>query len=215
MLKFNRRWLALAGLLVAGAAYSSPWDIDMIDSRAFRAYEWKMRTMLPDGVLQRVETGPKGVGGYQTDYIAPMDRNASDGLVNPYPVDEASLATGKRLMQTTCAPCHGVDGTGGGPVTHNDPAKGINRFPVPAPMLSGEGAVSAVRSDGYMYGTIRYGGNLMPAYGISLTDQERWAIVSYIRTLEGGAFVPPTPAVESGAVAPAATAPAATGGTSG
>lgn len=203
-LKNNRRWLVVGGLLMAGAAWSSPWDIDMVDGRGFKAYEWKMMPPIPEGSIQRPSGAiaqAKPNGGYQNDYIAPVDRTKADGMQNPYPVDAAALAEGAKLFQTTCAPCHGVDGKGGGPVTHNDPAKGINRYPVPAPLLSGEGAVSALRSDGYLYGTIRHGGSLMPRYGGSLTDHERWSIVAYIRTLDGAAYVAPAPPAEP--VAPA------------
>lgn len=204
----TRRLVVGLGLLCAGMAWASPWDIDMIDAYTLKAYEWKMRPM-PTASVQRQPVGPKPPGAYQTAYVANVDRTVPaqvDPLVNPYPADEASLAEGKRLFQVTCAPCHGVEGKGGGPVTQNDPAKGINRFPLPAPLLSGAGAVSAVRSDGYIYATIRNGGALMPAYGISLTDKERWSIVSYIRTLDGAA-APAAPA-------PAPSAPA-TGGTEG
>jgi len=191
-------WLLTGGLLLAGVAWASPWDIDMIDSRAFKAFEWKMRPVIPEGSVQRPEgaiqrAGP--IGTYQNDYIPDGDRLApeTDAMRNPYPVDDAALATGKHLTQVTCAPCHGVDGTGHGPVTVNDPAAGIRRFPMPAPPLSGKGVVTAQRSDGYIYYTIRNGGVGMPAYGISLTDRERWAIVAYLRTLEGAAYVPPAP----------------------
>lgn len=210
-----RRWLALGGLLISGGVWAFPWDIDMVDSRAFRAYEWKMKQPIPDGVIQRdagAVVRAKSVGGYQNDYIAPLDRNGAgvDAMTSPYGADEATIAKGKHLFQVTCAPCHGIEGKGGGPVTHNDPAKGINRFVVPAPMLSGEGAVSAIRTDGYIYGTIRNGGSLMPSYGLALTDVERWSIVSYIRTLDGAAYKPPADAAAPAApAAPAPTAPAA------
>lgn len=192
------RWWALGGLFAAGLAVASPWDIDMIDSRAIRAYETKMLPPHAPGAIQRAGgaiSRPGGAGTYQNDYIAPGDRTKpeTETMVNPYPVDEASLAKGKQMFQVTCAPCHGIDGKGGGPVTVNDPSKNINRFPVPAPMLSGAGSVTSTRSDGYLYLTIRNGGALMPAYGISLTDRERWAIVAYMRTLDGAQYTPPTP----------------------
>lgn len=190
----RRRLLAGVGLFAAGMAWASPWDIDLVDAYTFKAYEWNMRAN-PVGAVQRAPVGPMAAGAYQVAYVDAVDRTAgADAVVNPYPADAASLAEGKHLFQVTCAPCHGVDGIGGGPVTHNDPTKDIRRFPLPAPLLSGPGNVSAVRSDGYMYATIRNGGALMPAYGISLTDHERWSIVSYIRTLEGAQYAPPAPA---------------------
>jgi mono/diheme cytochrome c family protein len=201
--KNKARWILGGGLLIAGLAWASPWDLDMIDSKAFKAYEWKMRPSIPEGSLQRHEGAVAqagDVGTYQTDYIPAGDRIApgTDAMANPYPVDDHTLADGKHLFQVTCAPCHGVDGKGGGPVTKNDPAAGINRFPLPAPVLSGPGSVSATRSDGYMYYTIRNGGALMPAYGVSLTDRERWAVVAYIRTLEGATYTPPAAAPTEG-----------------
>jgi mono/diheme cytochrome c family protein len=203
----RRRIVAAVGLLAAGVAWASPWDIDMVDAHSFKAYEWKMLPQ-PTSSVQRQPTGPKPATAYQTAYVANVDRTQSavvDTMVNPFPADEAHIAEGKRLFQVTCAPCHGVEGKGGGPVTNHNPAQGLNRFPLPAPLLSGAGAVTAVRSDGYLYATIRNGGALMPAYGISLTEQERWSIVTYMRTLDGAQYTAPA--------APAAPAP--TGGTPG
>ena len=216
-LRKRRIFLAAAGLVVASAAYASPWDIDMINGYSFKAFEWRMR-QAPAASVQRQPEGPRGVGAYQTAWVAQVDRaNAAqvDALANPFPADEARLAEGKRLCQVTCAPCHGVEGKGGGPVTNHNPAKGLNRFPLPAPVLSGAGAVSAVRSDGYIYATIRNGGALMPAYGVSLTEQERWSIVSYIRTLDGAKYNAPAAPADSTATpaAPSAAPADSTGGT--
>jgi mono/diheme cytochrome c family protein len=196
------RNLVVGGLLVATAAYASPWDIDMIDGVNFKAYEWKMRTP-PEGSVQRespTRPRPLHVGSYQDQAIAQFDRTTPEGqaLVNPYPVNDATVAQGKRLFGVYCTPCHGPEGKGGGAVTYNDPAKDIRRFPVPAPLLSGPGAVTAQRSDGYVYLALRNGGAVMPGYGLATTDAERWAIVAYIRTLDGGAFVPPPDTTDAG-----------------
>jgi mono/diheme cytochrome c family protein len=197
------KWILVGGLFAAGLAWASPWDIDMIDSRSMKAYEWRMRPAVPEGSVQRAELRPGGPGAYQNDYVPQGDRTdpRTDAMTDPYPVNEATVAQGARLFQITCAPCHGVEGKGGGPVTKNDPTAGISRFPVPAPPLSGAGAVPAQRSDGYIYYTIRNGGALMPPYGVSLTDRERWAVVAYLRTLEGNTYTPPA------AVAPTAGTP--------
>lgn len=183
--------LATASFGVAGIAWASPWDIDMFDSTMLKAYEWKMRPTVPEGSVQRPQgsvTQPGASGWYQTDWEPALDRfKDGDRLTNPF-ADDATLAdTGKRIFTINCQPCHGVEGKGGGPVTHNDPDKKIARYPVPAPMLSGPGNISALRSDGYIYLTIRNGGAVMPAHAVMLTDKERWSVVSYIRTLEGTA----------------------------
>lgn len=199
----RRGWALLGGMLVAGLAWASPWDIDMVDSVAFRAYEWKMENPRIEGTVQRPQgavTRAQGSGAYQNNYIAQHDRMKPDGaaLQNPYGGDAEAVKEGQRLFRFSCAPCHGLEGKGHGPVTYNkpdpDPKKAVRRFQMPAPLLSGEGAVSANRTDGWIYLTIRNGGAGMPSYGLALTDQERWAIVSYIRTLDGAAYVPPAPA---------------------
>lgn len=201
-LKKHRGLAAGGGLLFAGLAWASPWDIDLIDSVNLKAYEWEMMRPIPPGSVPRPSGGiPRAgaLGAYQNDPIPQHDRaTEADSLANPYTSDDASLANGKRLFGVSCAPCHGQEGTGHGPVVQNDPEKGVKRFPVPAPILSGPGAVSPARSDGYIYLTVRNGGiatgenkSLMPRYGLSLTDQERWAIVAYIRTLDGAQYVPP------------------------
>jgi len=202
MAKPTRRWWLLGGMLVAGAAWAFPWDIDMVDSVNFKAFEWRMAPPKVEGTVQRSSgmDRPGSNGAYQNDYIEQVDRMAPEAaaLTNPYAGDAQAMAKGEHLFQVSCAPCHGVKGAGGGPVTHNEPnadiKKAIRRFAMPAPNLSGAGSASPLRTDGYIYLTIRNGGAGMPGYGLSLTDQERWAIVSYIRTLEGGAYVPPAPA---------------------
>lgn len=211
---WKNRWLwVTAATLWTGAAVAFPWDIDMTDSRSMKAYEWKMMPPKPEGTLFRPSgavTRAQPNGYYQNDYIAQGDRLApeTDAMVTPYGDTPEQLATGKRLFQVSCAPCHGIEGKGGGPVTQNNPAENLRRFQMPAPLLSGAGAVTPMRSDGYIYLTIRNGGVGMPLYGVSLTDAERWAIVSYIRTLDGAArpaaVAPPTPPVTPAPVSPAA-----------
>jgi mono/diheme cytochrome c family protein len=199
-LKRNRKSAIAAGLFfVSGFAWAFPWDIDMVNGVAFKGYEWKMRPIFAEGAVQRdgAATVPgavqrsSGPGGFQGDYVAPAKDVDQDALVNPY-ADNA--ANGEKLFQMSCAPCHGVGGAGGGPVMYNDAAKGIKRYPGAAAILSGTGSVVPSRTDGHIYATIRYGRNTMPSYGISLTDRERWAIVSYLRSLEGNAQAAPAPA---------------------
>jgi mono/diheme cytochrome c family protein len=197
--RLSTRAVLIAGLLGAGVAVASPWDIDMVDSVTLKAYEWKMMTPFAEGTVQRPQGDVQRAGAngtYQNDYIPEHDRATdADSVTDPYPADDKTVEKGKALFAVSCAPCHGQEGKGHGPVTTNDPDKGIRRFPVPAPLLSGAGAVTAVRSDGYIYLTIRNGGALMPRYGVSLTDRERWSIVNYIRTLDGAQYkAPETPA---------------------
>ncbi len=176
--------LALVGLAAAlsSPAQAFPWDWDMVDNAFSRAYEWQMAN-LPDGAVSIDR------------YVPNADRMTPEGqaLDNPFGAKPSAdtLAQGKHMFEVYCQACHGVEGKGGAPVTKNDPANNVRRYPIPPPMLSGTGAITAARSDGYLYLTIRNGGAIMPAYGPSMEDQEIWATVAYIRTLEGAQHTPP------------------------
>ena len=100
-----------------------------------------------------------------------------DGLVNPVPPSAASLARGEQLYDRTCVVCHGPDGAGStGYIFEVHPV--MVAYP-----LRGERALAF--SDGYLYGMIRVGRGLMPAYGHQITHYDRWHIVNYVRQLQG------------------------------
>jgi len=88
-----------------------------------------------------------------------------------------NLAHGKALFLTNCAPCHGENGTGNGPVAHllKDPPKNL---------ATGQ---SKDLSDGYIYGVIRNGILLMPSYADAMSSSERWQVVLFVRALQQGA----------------------------
>ena len=85
--------------------------------------------------------------------------------------DDSALARGERLFKRTCTPCHGASMKGDGPVAA--------RFMPPPDLL---GATSRGRSDGYIYTYIRYGGPIMPKYGHTLTVDQTWAVIHYLRS---------------------------------
>ena len=110
------------------------------------------------------------------------DRTTPEGvaMANPLaPGGEASdevIATGEHLYGAYCSACHGKAGAGGAQV----PQRG---YPAAPPALSGEGNSSMIRSDGYIFLTIRNGGAIMPSYSYGMSDDEIWSVVAYIRTL--------------------------------
>jgi mono/diheme cytochrome c family protein len=150
------------------------WLLDMMDSQSIKAYETKMG-LVPEGAVSRNRYVPNA------DRLTP----AGQAMTNPFAVDDDLLATGEWSYGVYCAPCHNTDGLGNGPVTQNDPAKGQKRFMVPGLALVGPSGVAKMRSDGYLYLTIRNGGAIMPAYDWALEDREMWATVAYLRTLDG------------------------------
>jgi mono/diheme cytochrome c family protein len=99
--------------------------------------------------------------------------SASKTLKNPIPLTEKALATGKRLYNINCAPCHGLDGVGKGPV---------------AAKVAGIPSYKSARilnlTDGGAYHTITYGLNNMGSYASVLTPQQRWEVIHYINYLK-------------------------------
>ncbi|HKZ69694.1 MAG TPA: cytochrome c, partial [Anaerolineales bacterium] len=107
-------------------------------------------------------------------YRSPSTEQA--GLVNPIPPNEMSIAQGRILFETNCAPCHGETGLGDGPV-------GITLNPRPADLT--QHAIPGVHPDGQLYLWISDGfpGSVMPKFRTALSDDERWHLVNYMRTL--------------------------------
>jgi cytochrome c oxidase cbb3-type subunit 3 len=94
---------------------------------------------------------------------------------NPYQGDAAAIQEGQRLfIQMNCAYCHGFDGGGG-----------------MGPNLQGR-SWRFGGDDADVFKTIFGGrGKGMPAWGVAITQDNIWKIVSYIRTL-GAAPAGPT-----------------------
>lgn len=59
--------------------------------------------------------------------------------------------------------------------------------------LPGENGRLAQLNDGWVYGVIRKGRGLMPAYGWAMSERETWAIVQYSRLLPFSKYTPPEP----------------------
>jgi mono/diheme cytochrome c family protein len=102
------------------------------------------------------------------------DRDDAEDLRDPVPASPESLAHGKMLFEQRCACCHGAAGHGGGPVS---------KFFPPAPDLAY--ATIKARSDGFIFGTIAFGGRAMPPQGDGLTPQDRWDLVNWVRHVQG------------------------------
>ncbi len=97
-------------------------------------------------------------------------------LPNPIAREAASIAAGQALYAGHCLACHGPEGRGDGPV-------GVTLSPPPADLSLH--ARPGMHPDGQLYAWITDGfpGSVMPAFGTVLSDEQRWHLVNYIRTL--------------------------------
>ncbi|MGH7906441.1 MAG: c-type cytochrome [Candidatus Binataceae bacterium] len=138
-----------------------PWSQDMFYGPKIGAEKRTPRNV-PSGIL----------GEHQP---TPLSRNqAATQLRNPLSPTPKRLNKGHELFLTTCAPCHGRSGQGDGPV----------RFLLrvaPADLMSGK-PVKA--SDGLIFSIIRDGDITMPPYGDTLSVEDTWELILYLRQMQ-------------------------------
>jgi mono/diheme cytochrome c family protein len=92
---------------------------------------------------------------------------------SPLPADKATIAAGQAVFASTCAACHGAAGKGDGP---------LGKMLTTRPKDLGSAEVLD-QTDGSLFWFIAEGRSPMPAYRSLLTEQKRWELVQYIRTL--------------------------------
>jgi mono/diheme cytochrome c family protein len=97
--------------------------------------------------------------------------------VNPVEADDISITRGRQLFSINCAPCHGMDGTGNGPVAS------FLQDRKPTDLTS---PVVQSFSDGAIFLTVSAGKEpFMPPLNENLMVRERWDVVNYLRSLQG------------------------------
>ena len=169
-----RRLLSLALALAApslGGGCSNDWRTDM----------WYQPSLRPQQA-PRPEPERSVALGASPRYES---RDDTEELANPVPSSPESLARGKSLFVARCAPCHGPEGHGGGPVS---------RFFPPAPDLAY--VKVRERTDGFIWGTVSYGGKAMPPGSEGLRPSDRWDLVNWVREIQRTSpvvTVPPPP----------------------
>jgi mono/diheme cytochrome c family protein len=106
----------------------------------------------------------------QTSWVAPKE---ADNVKNPLAGTNNTLAEARALYVANCGPCHGEKGRGDGPA-----APGLN--PKPADHTS---ALVQGETDGSLFWKLSEGRNPMPGYKKIFSDQQRWELINFIRTL--------------------------------
>lgn len=95
-------------------------------------------------------------------------------MKNPIRATAASIQKGKRLFAEHCAMCHGDGGKGDGPMAEALETK---------PSDLTDRARMASQSDGELFWKISKGNPPMPDFEKTLSKEEIWHLVNYLRAL--------------------------------
>jgi mono/diheme cytochrome c family protein len=99
---------------------------------------------------------------------------------NPIQVSAPALAAGRSIYMDKCAQCHGQTGKGDGP-------DAASYYPSPTSLVDTKHMSSV--TDGEIFYQISQGRKPMPAFKKRLSEEQRWQLVLYVRSL---APVPPS-----------------------
>jgi mono/diheme cytochrome c family protein len=123
-----------------------------------------------------LETGPVYPRGAQGEIHANLPRNAPETvpMANPLPMTQALLQHGRERFDIYCAPCHSPVGDGDGLVARRG-------FPHP-PSYHTDRLRHA--PDAHFFKVITHGYGAMYPYADRLSEEDRWAVVAYIRALQ-------------------------------
>lgn len=163
----------------------------MYESRAYEFYNPRLASMKPvEGTVKR---------GSMLPYHLKAEDTAQANLTkNPLVLDEAGIKEGKRLFDIYCGVCHGQKLDGNGPLYKG----GEGPYPAAPPsFLAGK---LMGYTEGRIFHVITYGYNVMGSYASQLDMEQRWKVVAYIKSMQGGGTPAPAAPADSAAARPAA-----------
>jgi mono/diheme cytochrome c family protein len=110
---------------------------------------------------------------------APLNTGRSAGTTNfidnnPLAIDARLLKRGQQRFNINCSPCHGAAGDGNG-IT--------KKLGVMLTVKDLHEKRIVEMPDGELFYVITHGRNTMGAYGPTVTVEDRWAIIAYLRAL--------------------------------
>ncbi|MDP1725512.1 MAG: cytochrome c [Bacteroidota bacterium] len=174
----------LAGCGAGGNSTGYEYAPNMYHSFAYEPFTQmadEPNTINPNGMNMRLPA-PNTIARGQMDYtnysftVSNASYEASASLKNPVASSPAVLAEAKTLYNINCTPCHGDAGKGDGSIVAD------GKFP-PPPAYDSDRIKTT--PDGKLFYSIRYGKNLMGAYGTVLSPKQIWTVIHYIRTVSG------------------------------
>lgn len=160
----------LAGFATVAKAF--PWNKDMVDQPIAKA----QRSLAPPGPDSVPIEGGETLPAPTTEAEMFEEKDNAASLRNPVPATAESIARGGELYRTTCQVCHGPEGRGDGPV---------GQVFDPSPVDLND-AYTQDQADGQIFFTLTRGRVAMPFYRDTLSQQDRWDVINFLRSEFGG-----------------------------
>ena len=98
-------------------------------------------------------------------------------------ISQRTMDRGKDRYTIYCTPCHGQDGKGAGMIHNRAMAVGAAATGWVQPSDLSQAAF-ITQPHGLIFNTITHGIRNMPPYGSIIPEQDRWAIILYLRALQ-------------------------------
>jgi mono/diheme cytochrome c family protein len=118
---------------------------------------------------------------HDKDWPVPADAAKVKNPIAPTP---DNLAAAKAIYMDKCANCHGEKGAGDGPEAD---------MYTPAPASFTDVHMMSEMTDGEIFWKMTEGRKPMPSFKKQLTDEQRWQLVNYVRTLTPKSAPKPAP----------------------
>ena len=150
---------------------------NMVESIPYDSYA--ANPNFADGRTLREPVPGTVVRGYlPIRYKATPEDAVRAGVELTTPVVDRKIAVkrGADVYTNYCETCHGPAGKGDGRVAQRG-------FPAP-PSLLAPRAMNL--RDGQLFHIVTFGQGNMPSYASQIERQDRWAVIEYVRTLQGG-----------------------------
>jgi|688.fasta_scaffold142884_3 mono/diheme cytochrome c family protein len=182
-------WLTLAAATVVFVAmvlsgnitwFSTERPLEFLDNmdHQFKAIPQSANTFFADRASVRPAVEGTLARGQEIYPLGQGDIDKAEVVnVNPgVPKSDFVLARGQNRFNVFCSACHGYDAHSNPPMVKRERWLGIPNLTRPE---------TAALSDARIYHIISAGQNLMPSYADKISPTDRWAIVYYLRTLQG------------------------------
>ncbi len=162
--------------------HSVPYEpFSQFEEEDIRTIDPNFNSLNPDSMNMRYPakgTIARGKMGYYYPYPNTPEgyERAGAEVKNPLPSDAKTIAEGKRIYEIYCWQCHGMENSPKGSIV------AAGKYPPPTWDFERTSLLRTL-NDGRMFHSITYGRNLMGPHGPLISPDQRWMIISYLKTV--------------------------------